>query len=155
MDKHNIAYFLTLTTPTHNAKMVLEVNKALEGICSLADMEVDGNTNIYQFDCDEYGGTVSKVDRDELIGIFQKLSSDYPEAVFQLYIEDEDDGKQNQTFIFQAGQYRQDSSILIDSSLLLIPQEPKQYTIDCMLDDCELVKVKCLLNCLGCEFTIR
>lgn len=154
MDKHNIAYFLMLTTPTHNAKMVLEVNKALEGICSLSDMEAVGNTDIYHFDCDEYGGTVSEIDRDELIGIFQKLSANYPEAGFQLYIEDVDDGMQNQTFIFQAGEYRQDFSILIDSSLPLVPQEPKQYTINCMLDDCELNKVKCLLYCIGCEFTI-
>lgn len=162
MQHHDVAYFLQVfvpnSTPENLDTMTEDIGQVLEseGICThYGDQEPGEEFTILHYDCDGFGGTVTGLDEGALISVFQKLSSRYPDAYFDLYAEDEDDGKQNSSYVFRNGQHRVDHSILIDSEIQLEPQKAAQYVITAVLDEDSLEKVKTLLNFIGFDYVVE
>ena len=162
MHQHDVAYFLQVFVPNSTLEnldaMTEDIGHTLEaeGICThYGDQEPGKEFTVLHYDCDGFGGTVSGLEESALISVFQKLSSRYPDAYFDLLAEDEDDGKQNSSYVFRNGQHRVDHSILIDSELQLEPQKPAQYVITAVLDEDSLKKVKTLLNFIGFDYVVE
>lgn len=162
MHHHDVAYFLQVFVPNTSLEnidaMAEYIGQVLEseGICThYGDQEPSKDFTIIHYDCDGFGGTVTGLEEGALIAVFNKLSTRYPDAYFDLLAEDEDDGKQNSSYVFRNGQHRADHSILIDSEIQLEPQKASQYVITAVLDEDSLEKVKTLLNFIGFDYVVE
>ena len=107
----------------------------------------DGYYNV-AYDCDAYGGIISAPDFDELCDIFSSLSTTYPEALFDVMAEDEDDGKHQYVFAFHYGQCESDSSIVLEPTLncCQMGQNPTGRTLHFEATDAQMEKVYALLR---------
>lgn len=86
------------------------------------------------------------VDQDTVI--FWSLSTAYPEALFDVMVEDADNAQFQYVFVFRGGQCEKDSSIILEPSLNCwkMGQKPTGRTLHFEATDTQMEKIYALFS---------
>lgn len=158
--KNDISYFLTVYIPISEcaAEMATFIRTRAQELIKFCTFEDEDQNETYfmlQFGNDKTGGSVCGFCEDEVMDSLKKIAGEYPDCIFSLYVEDQDDGKENSTVIIHDRDLRESYSIMLDSCLSLVPEKPEHVKFTCDLTPTELEWLRTALDGLHVQYQIE
>lgn len=161
MKNHSIAVFIRVQMPTASFTEE-QATAAAEHITKTLNENVWGNPTgpmehcdgnyVIAYDCDTYGGVICDPEIEKIEGVFVGLSETYPEAKFDIMLEDEDEGQTQLVILFEDGKSEWDCTVTLEPTLNKVGQRPMSRTITLMVTEAQMVKIAALLKAEGVDW---